>query len=134
MLDAFSPHTPTQADAHTALLICGWWLWFNALWLDTYSVSGQIVRNCLPLGLHMSEFFEPLSSAVSLLPPPRDTTEAETRRNTFWLAYAFERLSGCGNGWTTTLDDVDVSQLLPTSWESFSLGVRALAWLVLRPY
>lgn len=70
--------------------------------------------------------FEPLTNGTvvpSLLAPPADAQDEETRRNVFWLAYALERLSGCGNAWPLSLDDKDVTQLLPVDAMSFALGV-----------
>jgi hypothetical protein len=48
--------------------------------------------------------------------------EDETRRNSFWLAYALERQHGCGNGWALSLDNQDVSQLLPVRGDQFLQG------------
>lgn len=41
----------------------------------------------------------------------------------FWLAYCTERLHGCSNGWAMTLDDQDVSQLLPVRGDHYEKGV-----------
>lgn len=35
-----------------------------------------------------------------------------------------ERMGGCSNGWALSLDDLDVSQLLPMRGVNFDLGVR----------
>jgi len=48
--------------------------------------------------------------------------EDETRRNTFWLAYVAERQHGCGSGWAHSLDNQDVSQLLPVRGDQFIRG------------
>lgn len=45
------------------------------------------------------------------------------RRNAFWLAYAVERQHGCGNGWALSLDDQDISQLLPLRGDQFENSV-----------
>ena len=58
----------------------------------------------------------------SILAPARTVVEDETRRNSFWLAYATERQYGCGNGWALFLDDQDVSQLLPVQGDQFEFG------------
>ena len=58
----------------------------------------------------------------SILPPARTVIEDETRRNSFWLAYASERQHGCGNGWALSLDNQDVSQLLPVRGDQFIQG------------
>jgi hypothetical protein len=41
----------------------------------------------------------------------------------FWLAYATERSHGLGNGWCLSMDDFDVSQLLPVRGDQFVQGV-----------
>jgi hypothetical protein len=63
---------------------------------------------------------------ASIIPAARTVIEDETRRNVFWLAYATERQSGCGNGWALSLDDQDISQLLPVRGDQFEQGVRVL--------
>jgi len=39
--------------------------------------------------------------------------ELEIRRNTFWLAYAANRLHAATNDFAVTLDDEDITQVLP---------------------
>ncbi|KAL0951062.1 hypothetical protein HGRIS_007801 [Hohenbuehelia grisea] len=62
----------------------------------------------------------------SILPPARTVIEDEMRRNTFWLAYATERLQGLGHGWVHCLDDQDVTQLLPLRGDQFVDGTLVL--------
>jgi hypothetical protein len=62
---------------------------------------------------------------VSILPAARTVIEDEVRRNTFWLAYATERLAGAGNGWASCMDDHDISQLLPVRGDHLDSGVGA---------
>jgi hypothetical protein len=80
----------------------------------------------VPLGLNMCPPFHSISKAmkpISLLPPARTVVEDETRRNAFWLAYAMERQHGSSNGWALSLDDADISQLLPVRGDQFEQGV-----------
>lgn len=60
---------------------------------------------------------------MSIIPPPRTPIEDETRRNTFWLAYAIDRQHGAGSGWALSLDDDDIAQLFPVTMEQFESGV-----------
>ena len=86
----------------------------------------QAIRAAIPLGLNIDSSFSPLSDSIrtpSLIPPPESTVEDEVRRNTFWLLYAMERMGGCSNGWALSLDDQDVSQLLPLKGLDFDMGV-----------
>ncbi|VDC06881.1 unnamed protein product [Peniophora sp. CBMAI 1063] len=109
-----------------ALVIVGWWYWCHAKWIEVYMLSAQVLRACPPLDLSRAPMFQPLTNGTmvpSLLAAPIDAQEEETRRNVFWLAYALERLSGCGNGWPLSLDDKDVTQLLPVDAMSFALGM-----------
>ena len=94
----------------------------------------QAIRAAIPLGLNVESPFSPLSDSIrtpSLIPPPESVVEEEVRRNTFWLLYAMERMGGCSNGWAQSLDDYDVSQLLPMSGFNFELGVcmMLLCWV-----
>jgi hypothetical protein len=59
---------------------------------------------------------------ASVLNPAKNVIEDEMRRNVFWLAYAVERQHGCSNGWALSLDDNDVSQLLPVRNDEFVNG------------
>ena len=43
------------------------------------------------------------------LPPPRDWTEREERRRTFWLAFCQDRYASVGTGWPMMFDERDVS-------------------------
>ncbi len=94
----------------------------------------EAIRASIPLGLNVELPFSALSDSIrtpSLIPPPENIIEEEVRRNTFWLLYSMERTGGCSNGWALSLDDLDVSQLLPISGFNFELGVcmMLLCWL-----
>jgi len=85
----------------------------------------QAIRASIPLGLNVDTPFFPISDALrppSLIPPPASVIEGEVRRNTFWLLYAMERMGGCSNGWASSLDDQDISQLLPMKGVNFEMG------------
>jgi hypothetical protein len=108
-----------------ALLVTTWWYWCHARWVEAFMTVAQAIRAGIPLGLNVESPFSPLSDSIrtpSLIPPPESVVEEEVRRNTFWLLYAMERMGGCSNGWAQSLDDQDVSQLLPTSGFNFELG------------
>ncbi|CAK5280565.1 unnamed protein product [Mycena citricolor] len=62
---------------------------------------------------------------ASIIVPASTVVEDETRRNVFWLAYCTERLHGAGNGWALSMDDQDISQLLPVRGDHFEKGVLA---------
>ena len=89
----------------------------------------EAIRASVPLGLNVDPPFFPISDALrppSLIPPPTSVIEGEIRRNTFWLLYAMERMGGCSNGWALSLDDQDISQLLPVKGVNFEMGVSTI--------
>jgi hypothetical protein len=53
------------------------------------------------------------------LPPPRDWTEREERRRTFWMAFADDRYASIGTGWPMSIDEKDILTNLPASEEAF---------------
>jgi len=108
-----------------ALLMISWWYWCNARWVEAFMTISQAIRAAVPLGINVESRFLPISDSLrtpSLLQPPETVIEEETRRGTFWLLYATERMAGCSNGWALSLDDQDVSQLLPMKGTNFELG------------
>lgn len=54
--------------------------------------------------------------------PPRDWTEKEERRRTFWMAFCEDRYVSIGTGWPMTIDENDILTNLPTSDEAFELS------------
>lgn len=109
-----------------AMLIITWWYWCNARWVESFTTIGQAIRAAIPLGINVNHPFFPISDSLrtpSLIRLPKDSVEDEVRRNTFWLLYAMERMGGCSNGWALSLDDQDVSQLLPMRGVNFDLGI-----------
>merc|ERR1712032_553350 len=53
------------------------------------------------------------------LPPPKDWTEREERRRTFWMAFCVDRYASIGTGWPMTIDERDILTNLPASEEAF---------------
>lgn len=56
------------------------------------------------------------------LPPPRDWTEREERRRTFWMAFCEDRYASIGTGWPMTIDEKDIMTNLPSSDEAFEMS------------
>jgi hypothetical protein len=44
--------------------------------------------------------------------PPKDWTEREERRRTFWMAFCTDRYASIGTGWPMVIDENDVSYIL----------------------
>ncbi|KAF8622905.1 hypothetical protein AX15_006667 [Amanita polypyramis BW_CC] len=108
-----------------ASVILTWFYWSHSRWVDVFFSSAFSTRISVPLGLNICPPFHSITKSqrpASILSAAQTVIEDETRRNAFWLAYATERLHGCGNGWALSLDDQDVSQLLPVRGEEFDRG------------
>ncbi|KAJ7597136.1 hypothetical protein C8J56DRAFT_919311 [Mycena floridula] len=108
-----------------ANVILSWFYCAYSKWAELFLASAHSTRLCVPLGLNICPPFHSITKStrpISILPPARTVLEDEMRRNTFWLAYCVERLHGCSNGWALSLDDQDISQLLPVRGDQFEQG------------
>ncbi|EGO03916.1 hypothetical protein SERLA73DRAFT_84116 [Serpula lacrymans var. lacrymans S7.3] len=108
-----------------AYVILTWYYWCHSKWVELFTGSGHSMRTAVPLGLNVCPPFQSISKtlrSLSIVPPARDVVEDEMRRNTFWLAYAIDRQHGSGTGWALSLDDQDISQLLPVRGDNFETG------------
>ncbi|KAG6877642.1 hypothetical protein C0993_005351 [Termitomyces sp. T159_Od127] len=105
-----------------------------ALWLDEIFLQRQRIKEhradsfaeqqakyARETADHLNSIGEDLFQVLQA--PARNVIEDEMRRNAFWLAYAVERQHGCGNGWALSLDDQDISQLLPVRGDQFENSV-----------
>lgn len=72
-----------------------------------WASSGRATRLCQMLGLHRLDGVG--LDVKKTLTPPRDWTELEERRRTFWMAYCVDRYASVGTGWPTVIDEKDVS-------------------------
>ncbi|ESK98294.1 c6 transcription [Moniliophthora roreri MCA 2997] len=90
--------------------------------LQLFLTSARALRLSVPLSLNVCPPFHSIAKtarSASLLPAAKTVIDDETRRNTFWLAYAIERCHGIANGWASSLDDQDIFQLLPVRNDQF---------------
>ncbi|TFY63443.1 hypothetical protein EVJ58_g3264 [Rhodofomes roseus] len=112
-----------------AVTLLAWWYWANAKWADAYLTTSHALRYAIPCGINVCPPFNTIAEPIrppSLLPPAATVVEDEMRRNTFWIAYAIERCHGTANGWAMTLDDQDISQLLPLRRDQYEQGILVL--------
>ncbi|KAF8922447.1 hypothetical protein CPB85DRAFT_1267627 [Mucidula mucida] len=110
-------------EATQAYVICCWF--YISHLKPLFTTAAEALRLSVPLGLNMCPPFNSIAVSprpASLLPPARTVIEDEMRRNVFWLAYANERQHGCANGWAHSLDDQDISQLLPLRGDQYVQG------------
>ena len=94
--------------AQTWTLICTYefkMMYFPRAWQSV----GRAVRLVLMMGLNRLDGVG--MDVKQCLDPPRDWTEREERRRTFWQAYCVDRYASIGTGWPMAIDERDVSCL-----------------------
>ncbi|KAI2472189.1 hypothetical protein F4781DRAFT_428718 [Annulohypoxylon bovei var. microspora] len=115
----YGEHMISVAHAQTHVLLASYefkMMYFPRAWMST----GAAVRLCQMIGLHRLD-----GSGLDVkqcLPPPRDWTEREERRRTFWMAFCQDRYASIGTGWPMTIDERDVMTNLPSSEEAFEMS------------
>ncbi|OTB19566.1 hypothetical protein K445DRAFT_72363 [Daldinia sp. EC12] len=115
----YGEHMISVAHAQTHVLLASYefkMMYFPRAWMST----GAAVRLCQMIGLHRLD-----GSGLDVkqcLPPPRDWTEREERRRTFWMAFSQDRYASIGTGWPMTIDERDVMTNLPSSEEAFEMS------------
>ncbi|KAK2799664.1 hypothetical protein FQN51_006796 [Onygenales sp. PD_10] len=93
-------------------------MYFPRAWNST----GKSMRLAMMLGLHRQDGVG--LDVKQCLPPPRDWTEREERRRTFWVSFCQDRYASVGTGWPMMCDERDVLTNLPASDDAF-LNSRA---------
>ncbi|KAK4250505.1 fungal-specific transcription factor domain-containing protein [Corynascus novoguineensis] len=118
-IKGYGEHMISVAHAQTHVLLASYefkWMYFPRAWMST----GSCVRLSQMIGLHRLD-----GSGLDVkqcLPPPRDWTEREERRRTFWMAFTLDRFASIGTGWPMTIDEKDILTNLPASEEAFELS------------
>ena len=88
-------------------------MYFPRAWMSI----GRASRLALMMGLHRQDRIG--LDVKQTLPPPRDWTDREERRRTFWMAYCQDRYASIGTGWPMTFDEADILTNLPASEDAF---------------
>ncbi|KKA30434.1 hypothetical protein TD95_005218 [Thielaviopsis punctulata] len=118
-MKGFGEHMISVAHAQTHVLLASYefkMMYFPRAWMST----GSAVRLCQMIGLNRLD-----GSGLDVkqcLPPPRDWTEREERRRTFWMAFCEDRYGSIGTGWPMTIDERDITTHLPASEEAFEMS------------
>jgi hypothetical protein len=118
-LKGHGEHMISVAHAQTHIILCSYefkMMYFPRAWMST----GSAVRLCQMMGLHRLDGAG--LDVKRCLPPPRDWTEREERRRTFWMAFCEDRYASIGTGWPMTIDERDIHTNLPSSEEAFEKG------------
>lgn len=98
--------TITLAHCQTWILTASYefkQMYFPRAWLS----AGRGVRLAQMMQLHRLDGVG--LDVKQCLPPPKDWTEREERRRTFWMAFCVDRYASIGTGWPMTIDEQDVS-------------------------
>ncbi|ROV91821.1 hypothetical protein VSDG_06465 [Cytospora chrysosperma] len=85
---------------------------FPRAWLS----AGRAVRLAQMMQLHKIDGEGVVNQC---LPPPKDWTEREERRRTFWMAFCIDRYTSIAAGWPMAIDERDILTNLPSSEEAF---------------
>lgn len=91
-------------------------MYFPRAWMS----AGRASRLAQMMGIHRLD-----GSGLDVkqcLPPPRDWTEREERRRTFWMCFSIDRYSSIGTGWPMTIEEKDILTNLPSNEESYELS------------
>ena len=79
-------------------------MYFPRAWLST----GRAVRLAQMMGLNRLDGKG--LDVKQCIQPPKDWTEKEERRRTFWVIFCKDRYASIGTGWPMTIDERDVCQ------------------------
>lgn len=118
-IKGYGEHMISVAHCQTHILLSSYemkMMYFPRAWINT----GSAVRLAQMIGLHRLD-----GSGLDVkqcLPPPKDWTEREERRRTFWMAFCEDRYASIGTGWPMTVDERDVMTNLPASEEAFDMS------------
>ncbi|KAF2731163.1 hypothetical protein EJ04DRAFT_584067 [Polyplosphaeria fusca] len=108
--------TITLAHCQAWILTCTYefkQMYFPRAWLS----AGRAVRLAQMMQLHRLDGVG--LDVKQCLPPPKDWTEREERRRTFWMAFCIDRYASIGTGWPMTIDEKDILTNLPSSEDAF---------------
>jgi len=80
-------------------------------WPRAWMSSGRACRLAIAIGLNRLDI-DGLNDVKQCIPPPKDWTEREERRRTFWMAFSGDRLASIGTGWAMSIDEADVCRII----------------------
>lgn len=95
-------------------------MYFPRAWLS----AGRAVRLAQMMQLHRLDGVG--LDVKQCLPSPKDWTEREERRRTFWMAFCIDRYASIGTGWPMTIDERDVSRCKTTYRDPARLTLRQI--------
>ncbi|KAL6791599.1 fungal-specific transcription factor domain-containing protein [Trichoderma sp. SZMC 28012] len=118
-MKGFGEHMISVAHCQTHILLASYemkMMYFPRAWINT----GSAVRLAQMIGLHRMDGGG--LDVKQCLPPPKDWTEREERRRTFWMAFCEDRYASIGTGWPMTIDEKDIKTNMPSADEAFDMS------------
>lgn len=115
----YGEHMISVAHCQTHILLSNYemkMMFFPRAWVNT----GSAVRLAQMIGLHRLDGQG--LEVKQCLPAPKDWTEREERRRTFWMAFCEDRYASIGTGWPMVLDERDIMTNLPASEEAYDMS------------
>ncbi|KAI5463029.1 fungal-specific transcription factor domain-containing protein [Mariannaea sp. PMI_226] len=118
-IKGYGEHMISVAHCQTHILLSSYemkMMYFPRAWVNT----GSAIRLAQMTGLHRLD-----GSGLDVkqcLAPPKDWTEREERRRTFWMAFCQDRYASIGTGWPMTIDERDILTNLPSSEEAYDMS------------
>ncbi|KAL8815257.1 MAG: hypothetical protein Q9223_005594 [Gallowayella weberi] len=111
----------TVPHCQSWIMICTYefqMMYFPRAW----SSVGRAVRLAMMMGLNRIDGAG--LDVKQVLHPPRDWTEAEERRRTFWMGYCIDRYASMGTGWPMAVDERDIKTNLPANEVNYEQSIE----------
>ncbi|KAH6895185.1 fungal-specific transcription factor domain-containing protein [Thelonectria olida] len=118
-IKGYGEHMISVAHCQTHILLSSYemkMMYFPRAWVNT----GSAIRLAQMTGLHRLDGQG--LDVKQCLAPPKDWTEREERRRTFWMAFCQDRYASIGTGWPMTIDERDIMTNLPSSEEAYEMS------------
>ncbi|KAH8735470.1 fungal-specific transcription factor domain-containing protein [Ilyonectria robusta] len=118
-IKGYGEHMISIAHCQTHILLSSYemkMMYFPRAWVNT----GSAIRLAQMTGLHRLDGTG--LDVKQCLAPPKDWTEREERRRTFWMAFCQDRYASIGTGWPMTIDERDIMTNLPSSEEAYDMS------------
>ncbi|KAL4729803.1 hypothetical protein ACLX1H_001831 [Fusarium chlamydosporum] len=115
----YGEHMISIAHCQTHTLLASYemkMMYFPRAWINT----GSAIRLAQMTGLHRLDGTG--LDVKQCLAPPKDWTEREERRRTFWMAFCQDRYASIGTGWPMTIDERDIMTNLPASEDAYNMS------------
>lgn len=134
-IKGYGEHMISIAHCQTHTLLASYemkMMYFPRAWINTGSAI-RLAQMCVSLvhssspntdhrrtGLHRLDGTG--LDVKQCLAPPKDWTEREERRRTFWMAFCQDRYASIGTGWPMTIDERDIMTNLPASEDAYNMS------------